>query len=237
MIKDGLNNATWQPARNSASLLAGIENVDVPGYRILEMEGPSGRFGARYFMLSIAPDKWPGEAEPFITGLYNRGRYPAQNWFEIINIAPEVPVNKGSGLILGVSSPATLEVFRFMVDTLPPGGHMMIEYDSPAQAETARALAEGIPPAATPTGYTLFMAGCRAGFKDWYFAEGGNEGPRKLQAYKPLNHQHLKQKAVIMAQELEVFLEKFTNRQSAEPANQAKDRAEKVLGILHNIIK
>ncbi|MBN1369775.1 MAG: DUF1122 family protein [Dehalococcoidaceae bacterium] len=237
MINKGLNNAKEQPGKKSASPLAGITSVGVAGYRILATEGPTSRFGARYFLLLLALDKEKGGAEPFITGLYNRGRYPAQNWFEIISIAPEASFSNGSKLALGISSPLTLEVFKFMVEALPPGGHIMVEYDSPSQAETAVKLAAGIPPVATATGYTLFMAGCRAGFKDWYFAEGGNEGPRKLQAYKPLNLQHLKEKAVAMTRELESFLENITNIQPVKTAEQARERAEIVLAILHNIIQ
>ena len=40
----------------------------------------------------------------------------------------------------------------------------------------------------------LFAAGCGAGLRDWYIAEGSGEGPHKLQGYKALNkeHTHLK---------------------------------------------
>jgi hypothetical protein len=83
---------------------------------------------------------------------------------------------------------------------------MMVEYDSPEQQDTAHSLALGIPPVATPLGYMLFLAGCGAGFKDWHFAEGGIEGPRKLQGYKALDNQHAQIKAREIAQELTSFL-------------------------------
>jgi len=237
MIQDASNQPTWQPVGSSNGLLAGIERINIPGYPVQAAEGRRNRFGARYFQLLLSPGKENEEAEPFITGLYHRGRYPAQNWFEIIYIAPAITFKKGSGLALGISSPVTLQVFKTMVDTLPAGGHIMVEYDSPAQAETARALAAGIPPAATPTGYALFMAGCRAGFKDWYFAEGGSEGPRKLQAYKPLNSRHLREKTVIITRELEAFLARVSNRKTTAMVAQAKERAGDVLVVLHNIIQ
>jgi hypothetical protein len=63
----------------------------------------------------------------------------------------------------------------------------MVEYDSPARAETAEALAHGVPAIASPLGALLFRLGFGAKFKDWQIAEGGSEGPRKLQAYKPLS--------------------------------------------------
>jgi len=52
----------------------------------------------------------------------------------------------------------------------------------------------GIPPIVTPLGYMLFLIGFRTGFKDWYFAEGGNEELHKLQGYRVLNSQHAKVK-------------------------------------------
>lgn len=236
MIQPTPDNSKWQPVVNPDNPLAGMKSIEVPGYRLEVVEGRRNRFGARYFRILLYSGSGQGEAEPFITGLYHRGRYPAQNWFEIIHVTPEIKPKNGRDLLLGIASPITLQIFKVMVDTLPPGGHAMVEYDSPAQAETARALGAGIPPAATPTGFTLFMAGCRAGFKDWYFAEGGSEGPRKLQAYKPLNDQHLKQKALIMARELEAFLANPVRQKGLGAAEPSVDRAREVLAVLHNTV-
>ena len=44
----------------------------------------------------------------------------------------------------------------------------------------------GFPPISTAQGKLLFHAGFRL-VKDWYLAEGGHEGPRKLWGEKPLN--------------------------------------------------
>ncbi len=78
-----------------------------------------------------------------------------------------------------------------MVDALgrliPPGGHLMIEYESPGQEETFAELTLHVPPPASYLGSLMFRAGFRGGFKDWYFSEGGHEGPRKLQANKSPN--------------------------------------------------
>ena len=84
----------------------------------------------------------------------------------------------------------------------------MAEYDSPEQQDTARSLALGIPPIATPLGYMLFLIGCGAGFRDWHFAEGGSEGPRKLQGYKPLDRQHARLRIEQTIQELTAFLDR-----------------------------
>jgi hypothetical protein len=57
----------------------------------------------------------------------------------------------------------------------------MVSYegDQEVHRETLLSLAGGVPPAATPLGLLLFLGGFRH-VKDWYLAEGGMEGPRKL---------------------------------------------------------
>ena len=104
----------------------------------------------------------------------------------------------------------------------------MVEYDSPEQQDTARSLALGIPPAATPLGYILFSIGCGAGFRDWYFAEGGSEGPRKLQGYKALNRQHAQLKIKETVRELTAFLSRPPSVTS-ELERAARDRALAIL--------
>jgi len=51
-----------------------------------------------------------------------------------------------------------------------------------------------------------YCKNCGASFKDWYIAEGGSEGPRKLQGYKAPDRQHAQRKANEMALELKAFL-------------------------------
>jgi hypothetical protein len=59
---------------------------------------------------------------------------------------------------------------------------------------------------ATPLGYLMFLAGCGASFRDWYISEGGREGPRRLQGFKPLDAASAVSKAAAMAMELRAFL-------------------------------
>lgn len=60
----------------------------------------------------------------------------------------------------------------------------MLDYENAGQEETFAELVLGVPPPASYLGFLMFRAGCRGEFKDWYFSEGGHEGPRKLQANK-----------------------------------------------------
>jgi len=108
----------------------------------------------------------------------------------------------------------------------------MVEYDSPERQATVRLLASGTPPAATPIGYTLFTAGCDAGFRDWYIAEGGNEGPRKLQGFKSLNSRHSEVKTKVMTIELDDFLHRPPSAVAPQLEIEARSRASAVLKAL-----
>ena len=80
----------------------------------------------------------------------------------------------------------------------------MVEYDSPSQKASERVLTLGYPPVTSPIGYLMFQVGCRS-FRDWYISEGGREGPRKLQGFKPWNNEITREKTEALHAELEGF--------------------------------
>jgi hypothetical protein len=82
----------------------------------------------------------------------------------------------------------------------------------------------------------LFSMGCGVSFKNWYFAEGGSEGARKLQGYKALNNEHAQLKTREMVQELMAFLSKPVSSANSELEQAARNRALAVLSMLkqHN---
>ena len=51
----------------------------------------------------------------------------------------------------------------------------------------------------------MFQAGCRS-YRDWYISEGGREGPRKLQGFKPLNDEIAREKTAKLRAEVERLL-------------------------------
>ena len=106
---------------------------------------------------------------------------------------------------------------------------MMVEYDSPERQDTARSLALSIPPVATPLGYMLFLIGCGTGFRDWYFTEGGSEGPRNLQGYKALNSQHTQLKIKETVRELTAFLGRPPSEAEPELERAARKRTLTIL--------
>lgn len=153
----------------------------------------------------------PLSLDPIFSGLFSAGRasqnihgwidgdYFANAQFED---AQHVSLTE-SGLDFGL--------FKMLGDLVPSGGSFMVSYsllskESTIHRDTRLGLDRGYPPAVTPLGFLLFSAGCGMGFKDWYFAEGGREGPEKLQGFKPLNSEAARQKGNEMLQDLRIFI-------------------------------
>lgn len=157
--------------------LSQLQGRELSEYRLQVLLGLKNRFGATYFYILIKNSSGGVSRQPVVTGLYNRGSCPANNWIEVINIAYRVDFDSSEREDLDSSSDRlTTQLLRYMVDLLPPGGHIMVEYEGEKQLDMERLLSRGVPPAATPLGYELFNAGCGFSFKDWYFAEGGTKG-------------------------------------------------------------
>ncbi len=150
--------------------------------------GPRNAVGANYFRLHLTSDDMGRAQQPVVFGLQNSGPFPGFNWVEVVEYRERLSMDDGST----VSVPAGIErlIFARLAELVPPGGHLMAEYDSQPRRMTARALTARVPPRATPLGATLAAVGCGVAFRDWYISEGGREGPRKLQGFRALDDEH-----------------------------------------------
>ena len=207
--------------------LAALEGKQLGNARLRVLLGPTSRFGARYFSVLLAANDGRVGAQPVLQGLHRSGPLPSYNWVEVAETSERVALDGGE-IVIG---PDGLErLFALLFDLLPPGGHLMVEYDSPQRAETARALAQNVPPMATPLGEVLFRLGFGAKFKDWQIAEGGSEGPRKLQAYKPPSPAVATRWRQEGAQQLRSFLARPLP--SSDVLRAARERAAAILPLL-----
>ena len=214
----------WILANSQQHPLGNLQGKALGSYKLVVLLGPKNKFGASYFQVFLQNASSEVSHQPVVMGLHSQGKYPSYNWIEIISFSSLLSFASGK-----LDDELARQLFQYLADLLPPGGHMMVEYDSPEQQDTARSLALGIPPAATPLGYMLFLIGCGAGFKDWYFAEGAIEGPRKLQGYKALNSQHAQLKTEEIVQELNAFLGRLPSVAGSELERAAQDRALAIL--------
>ena len=192
----------WAPTR-AEHPVGRLQGLSLRVGRLLALLGPKNSAGARYFQLFLrAPDG--GLSHAFLLGLHNSGRFPAYNWIDVARYDGAASFTGGEDIALAGALERRL--FRLLGDLIPPGGHLMLEYESAHARSTERMLSLGLPPVATPLGYLMFLAGCGASFRDWYISEGGREGPRRLQGFKPLDAASAVSKAAAMAMELRAFL-------------------------------
>jgi hypothetical protein len=139
------------------------------------------RVGWLYMTVMLKDRRGLVSTSPIITGIVSGGGRGVKPWFEcrlypIVEFADHTLEARS----VGVEG----EAVHALSDLIPDGGHLMLDYENAGQEETFAELVLRVPPAASYLGSLMFAAGCRGEFKDWYFSEGGHEGPRKLQANK-----------------------------------------------------
>ena len=218
----------WTTAKGSHHPLASLEGKPLGGATIEIALGPKNRVGAHYFRITLR-DQFGNTSQPLLLALHHSGPYPSYNWVEVIKLVKNIIHSKREVIL----SDAEIErLFHYFSALIPPGGHIMVEYESAEWAETRLTIGCGIPPVATPLGSMLFRVGFGVAFKDWHFTEGGSEGPRKLQGYKALNEAHRRARAADMAAELRSFLLREMPPSCRQIWEAAQERAVPILNIL-----
>jgi hypothetical protein len=106
-----------------------------------------------------------------------------------------------------------------------------VSYDSPFHRETQEDLIKGVPPVSTAQGELLFHAGFRL-VKDWYLAEGGHEGPRKLWGEKPLNGDEAREFDLRTFLQIVAFLSRKPNPASLVRERRTRSSALRIMGKL-----
>ncbi len=204
-IEDLLSRKWSRPGEHPVSALDALALGD---YRTLPILGPKNAVGSRYYQLFLVDSAGRLADGPLALGLHNSGAYPGFNWIEMSQYEerPRFGETEVSLWDSGFDEP----LFAALSGLVPAGGHLMVEYDSPGHRATERILTLRYPAAASPIGFRLFAAGVRS-YRDWYISEGGREGPRKLQGFKPLNAAIAAEKTAALRTELDAML--------ASPAN------------------
>ena len=194
---------TWALAEEAEHPLGRLQGLPLGPYRLLALLGPKNNVGSRYYQLFLVDQAGRLSVGPVAFGLHNSGPYPGYNWLEVVRYEPAPAI---AGEVADIRAAGLEEpLFVALSGLVPAGGHLMVEYDSQAQRESERILTLDYPPATSPLGYLLFRAGCRS-FRDWYISEGGREGPRKLQGYKPLDAALAKERTAALRRQLEELL-------------------------------
>lgn len=209
--------------------LSGLHGQAIGPYGTIVLLGPKNNVGSQYFQVFLANADGELAGEPLALGLHNSGPYPGFNWVELTRYNSQLTFSDES-LDL-TDGNRDLELFRMVSELVPAGGHLMVEYDSPSQAASAQVLTRGLPAATSQIGYRMFQVGCRS-YRDWYIPEGGREGPRKLQGFKPWNDEIAAEKTAALRAELKGFLQAGDGIAADEVVGRAGELAREVLAML-----
>lgn len=187
------------------------------------------RAGWMYFTLCLAQRNGATSRSPVMTGIVSGGGRGVQPWFEC-RLYPQVELASGKMLDARAEGLES-KVVEAVGKLVPPGGHLMVDYENAGQEETFAELVLRVPPAASHLGALMFRAGFRGHFKDWYFSEGGHEGPRKLQANKSPNAAEARRALAAHREELAAFVKRALPERPDQPAviRKAQTRARTLL--------
>ena len=202
---------------------------------------PPGKLfsGKTYFSVYLKDDYGRLSERPVVDrALYSVGGKGVLPWIEIGYYWDEVILKKEGTIPETIhmgDSGTEYALFKLLGDFIPPGGHMMVPYeldDNLLSRRTSRALQKNIPMVATPIGFLLFRMGFTIPFRDWYIAEGGHEGPRKLQFEKPLSHDREREVFGEIMDELGVFLDGSREADDVDLIKRCKGKALKVRDMI-----
>ena len=209
--------------------LARLHGASLSEYRLIALLGPKNNVGSRYYQLLLADGAGHLSDDVLALGMHNSGPYPAFNWIEMTQYR-EVMRIRDETLDLPTTA-LDRALFELLAQFVPPGGHIMVEYDSPTHRATARMLTLGFPQVCSPIGYLMFGIGCRS-YRDWYISEGGREGPRKLQGFMPLNDKVRREKEAKLREELAAFVSRSERESRDEWREAALRTAHQVFAAL-----
>lgn len=227
------DSSTGSPAQLIAAQIdnAALHGTDGKTYRLAVAAAHPLRLrvGWLYLTIALRDDHGDSSRTPFANGIVSGGGRLVIPWFEL-RIYSSVDFVNGTAFD---ARAAGLEaaLIDLIGSLIPPGGHLMIEYESPGQATTHAELLLRVPPAATHLGSMMFHAGFRGAFKDWYISEGGHEGPRKLQANKSPTPAAASAALIAHRTELTAFLKRPLpqDERDAAPMRTAQARARLIL--------
>ncbi len=211
-----------------------LKGSDKQSYRLVvtDLKPVRPRAGWFYLAINVADKKGTVSSTPLAMGIVSGGGRLVMPWFEL-RVYPRVELSGGSELDardLGLEA----GLIDLIGELIPPGGHLMIEYESPGQSGTHAELLLRVPPAASYLGSLMYHAGFRGAFKDWYISEGGHEGPRKLQANKSPTPKAARDARDAHQAELTAFLRRELPRDPRDAAivKMAQQRARSILAEL-----
>jgi len=187
--------------------------------------------------LYLENEKGIRSTSPVMEGIYSKGgRDGIKPWFDGSfreSLLFEREGKEEPPTLLPAGNSLSGLLFEKISSIIPGGGHLMISYEGedPVHRETMEGLTTRVPPPATPMGYLLFRGGFHY-VKDWYLAEGGHEGPRKLWGEKAENPDEETLYLERSRKSVKKFLEDTELPHQKELIHRARERAFLVLKMI-----
>lgn len=177
-------------------------------------------------------------AYPVIKGIYSSGgKDGVLPWMDL-DYRDEVefqdPRSKPEKCSLSATG-LSIKLFQHLGNLIPPGGHLMVSYEGEQKIhiDTIKSLNIGIPPAVTPLGFLLFKSDFPY-IKDWYLAEGGFEGPRKLWGEKAPDEEWREKFQKRTSLQIQKFLGKMFSPELQDLVELAEKRSKEILKTIQN---
>jgi len=225
----------WFPiVAESAHPLSSLAYHEIAkGVWLIAEHGRRARGGVGQFRLLLKSSEFGTTISPVVTGHYDLSNVHQPNWIEITRFIAHLPLTDGR--YIDLEEEITLEVIKALGSVIPPGGSLVVEYESPIHSTTELALSAGVPPVASPLGGMLFAAGCGSAFRDRASASGGQAGRRRLQGFRTSNTTSSREEANAMLIELEEFIERSKELDWHVQA-QSRPIAEATISALREIL-
>jgi len=214
--------------------LTGLNGKGLNGYKLHLGEIKQLRLSSwKGFRLYLKDSEDILSTTPVIEGIYSVGaKDGVKSWMDLVYFE-ELRFLEGKIIkeILNLSLKGLdRKLFRYLGEIIPPGGHLMVSYEEEQKVhlDTLESLRIGIPPVLTPLGLLIFLGGFQY-VKDWYLAEGGHEGPRKLWGEKAPDESWAENFYERTAKQVSQFLERKTNSTHKELEERARGRIKPIV--------
>ena len=197
------------------------EGVDLSSYSIIAEGVEKGRLKDQFY-LPIYLVKGEEKERLLYMSIYLGKRPYYKGWVELFGINDELDL--GGDEVSYFGSDIEDDLISLISQHSSAGEKLFIEYQR--DRETLSGSNRGIPEPLTRLGYLLFVNGY-TWFKDWYFAEGFNEGGQKLQGEKPIDEESEERHIQDIVDDVQKFLNRSEDMDKVE--KNAVERGKELL--------
>lgn len=219
--------------------LDNLNGKELNGYRVCLGQVKQLRLsGWKGFKLHLEDSDGILSTPPVVEGIYSAGAKDGVKPWMDLGYSEEVEFLKGEkvkeSLNLSLKG-LDRKLFRYLGEIIPPGGHLMVSYEEEQKVhlDTINSLRAGVPPVLTPLGLLIFLAGFQY-VKDWYLAEGGHEGPRKLWGEKAPDESWTQVFYEKTASQIRDFIKRKPNPAYQKLEQKARKSSEEALAHIKN---